>query len=113
MGHGKIMALTQKTAGSHDPADLRKTSRCSVGLGFADLEHRGAAARADALGRRLTVLHRDSLSIPHYLLALALDAIPFHLRLTILSCRRERLLEVHYKLARLYFLRAHAHILLD
>src|SRR3972149_4362534 len=47
-------------------------------LGLADSEHLGAAARADTLGRRLSVLHGYGFGVLHFLLGFALDAVGLH-----------------------------------
>jgi hypothetical protein len=55
--------------------------RCQYGsllLGFANLEHLGAAARADTLSRRSLVLHDDGLGTLHFLLGATLDTITLH-----------------------------------
>jgi hypothetical protein len=52
------------------------------GLGLANLEHLGAAGRADALSCRLTILHCDGLGVFHFSLSLALYAVGFHCEFT-------------------------------
>ena len=51
-----------------------------VGLAaFTDLEDLGSAVRANTLGRRPAVLHRDLLGVLDLLLGPALDAIAFQI----------------------------------
>src|SRR5450759_1471870 len=54
--------------------DPRPRAR-NVLLALADLEHLGAAIRADALGGGLAVLHRNGLLVLHGLLGTTLHAV--------------------------------------
>ena len=47
-------------------------------LALPYFEHLGAAGRAYALGRRLTVLHLYTLGVLHFLFGAALHTIPLH-----------------------------------
>ncbi len=57
---------------------LRQPLRLSGGGSGPDLEHLGAADRADTLGRRLTVLHRHQSRVCHLSFGLTFHAIGFH-----------------------------------
>ena len=63
---------------SEYPAPLISVGYIGVGLALADSEYFRATGRADALGRRLAVLHGDAFGILYFLLGLALHAVCLH-----------------------------------
>ena len=75
------MLLTQELAA---PAEYRRCNRnqqCAeavLALAFANAEHLGAAAWANALGGWFTILHGNGLGVFHFFLGATLHAICFH-----------------------------------
>lgn len=61
-----------------DTQSLLYSSTLMVDLALTDSEHLGAAYRADTLGCRLTILHRDTAGVPHLPLGTTLDTIRLH-----------------------------------
>jgi len=72
----KIKGWTSSVSGY--PAPLSSVGYIGVDLGLADSEHFRATGRADALSRRLAVLHGDAFGILYFLLGLALHAVCLH-----------------------------------
>ena len=60
------------------PSPFYSNGYTSKDLALADPEHFRTTLRADALGRRFTVLHGDGLCVLHLPLGAALHAISFH-----------------------------------
>ena len=60
-------------------SSLLSVGQFESGLALADSEYFRTTARADALGRRLAILHCDTSSIFYFLLSTAFYAVGLHL----------------------------------